>query len=69
MFIITAVSNAANLTDGIDGLATGLVAISALVFAAIAYASGRIDYSNYLNIIYIPNSSELFIIFRSQICS
>ena len=44
-----------------DGLATGLVAISTLVFAVIAYASGRIDYSNYLNIIFIPNSGELFI--------
>ena len=58
---ITATSNAVNLTDGLDGLATGLVAISALVFAAIAYASGRIDYSNYLNIVFIPYSSELFI--------
>ena len=58
---ITATSNAVNLTDGLDGLATGLVAISVLVFAAIAYASGRIDYSNYLNIIYIPGAGELFI--------
>ncbi len=58
---ITATSNSVNLTDGLDGLATGLVAISTLVFAAIAYASGRIDYSNYLNIIYIPNSGELFV--------
>jgi len=58
---ITATSNAVNLTDGLDGLATGLVAIAALVFGAIAYASGRADYSNYLNIIFIPNSSELFI--------
>ena len=61
ILIITATSNAVNLTDGLDGLATGLVAISALVFAAIAYASGRIDYSNYLNIIFMPASSELFI--------
>jgi len=58
---ITATSNAVNLTDGLDGLATGLVAISALVFAAIAYASGRDDFSGYLNIIYTPLSSELFI--------
>jgi len=64
---ITATSNAVNLTDGLDGLATGLVAISTLVFAAIAYASGRIDYSNYLNIIYIPNSGELFIFCFSMI--
>ena len=61
ILVITGTSNAINLTDGLDGLATGLVAISTLVFAAIAYASGRIDYSNYLNIIFIPNSGELFI--------
>ena len=61
IIIIMATSNAVNLTDGLDGLATGLMAISTLVFGAIAYASGRIDYSNYLNIIYIPNSGELFI--------
>ena len=64
---ITATSNSVNLTDGLDGLATGLVAISTLVFAAIAYASGRIDYSNYLNIIYIPNSGELFVFCFSMI--
>ena len=58
---ITATSNAINLTDGLDGLATGLTAISTLVFGAIAYASGRIDFSNYLNIIYTPGSGELFI--------
>jgi len=58
---ITATSNAVNITDGLDGLATGLVAISTLVFAAISYASGREDFSNYLNIIFIPNSSEIFI--------
>ena len=67
LIIITGTSNAINLTDGLDGLATGLVAISTLVFAAIAYASGRIDYSNYLNIIYIPNSGELFIFCMSMI--
>tara|TARA_Y100000590_G_C15595736_1_gene967943 strand:- start:410 stop:1231 length:822 start_codon:yes stop_codon:yes gene_type:complete len=67
LIIITGTSNAINLTDGLDGLATGLVAISTLVFAAIAYASGRIDYSNYLNIIYIPNSGELFIFCLSMI--
>ena len=59
--IIMATSNAVNLTDGLDGLATGLTAISCLVFAVIAYASSRFDFSNYLNIIYIPNSGELFI--------
>ena len=59
--MITATSNSINLTDGLDGLATGLTAIATLVFGAIAYASGRIDFSNYLNIIYIPGAGELFI--------
>ena len=67
ILIITATSNAVNLTDGLDGLATGLVAISVLVLGAIAYASGRLDYSNYLNIIFIPNSGELFIFCLSVI--
>jgi phospho-N-acetylmuramoyl-pentapeptide-transferase len=61
IIIIMATSNAINLTDGLDGLATGLTAICCLVFAVIAYASSRFDFSNYLNIIYIPNSGELFI--------
>jgi len=59
--VITGTSNAVNLTDGLDGLATGLVAIATLVFGAIAYASGRLDYSDYLNIIYLPGTGELFI--------
>jgi len=67
LIIITATSNAVNLTDGLDGLATGLTAISTLVFGAIAYASGRIDFSNYLNIIYIPHIGELFIFSLSLI--
>ena len=67
LIIITATSNAVNLTDGLDGLATGLTAISTLVFGAIAYASGRIDFSNYLNIIYIPQIGELFIFSLSLI--
>ena len=67
ILIITGTSNAVNLTDGLDGLATGLVAISILVLGAIAYASGRIDYSDYLNIIFIPNSGELFIFCLSVI--
>tara|TARA_Y100001970_G_scaffold294159_1_gene447689 strand:+ start:15056 stop:16186 length:1131 start_codon:yes stop_codon:yes gene_type:complete len=61
IIIIMATSNAVNLTDGLDGLATGLVVISCLVFAVIAYASSRFDFSDYLNIIYIPNSEELFV--------
>ena len=61
IIVITGTSNAVNLTDGLDGLATGLVAISTLTFAGIAYITGRVDFSNYLNILYIPNSGELFI--------
>ncbi len=59
--VIIGSSNAVNLTDGLDGLATGLVAISTLVFGAIAYASGRYDFSDYLNIIYLPGTGELFV--------
>jgi len=59
IFVITATSNAVNITDGLDGLAIGLVGITALAWAAIAYISGRIDFSNYLNIIYLEGSGEL----------
>ena len=61
IFIVTAVSNGANLTDGIDGLATGTSAIIGLVLAIFAYVSGNIIFSDYLNIMYIPNSGELVI--------
>ena len=61
ILIITGTSNAVNLTDGLDGLASGLLAICFIVFACIAYLSGRVDFSNYLNILYLPNSSELTI--------
>ena len=61
ILVITGTSNAVNLTDGLDGLATGLLAISFTVFAAIAYISGRVDFSNYLNIIYLPGAGELTI--------
>jgi phospho-N-acetylmuramoyl-pentapeptide-transferase len=61
IFIITAVSNGANLTDGIDGLAAGTCAIIGLTLAIFAYISGRIDFSSYLNIMYIPNLGELVI--------
>ncbi len=61
IFVITATSNAVNLTDGLDGLAIGLVGISAFAWAAIAYISGRVDFSDYLNIIYLPGTGELTI--------
>ncbi len=59
IFIITAVSNGANLTDGIDGLAAGTSAISVLTLGIFAFVSGNIIFSNYLNIMYIPNSGEM----------
>ena len=61
IFIVTAVSNGANITDGVDGLAAGTTAIIALTLAILAYVSGRFDFSNYLNIMYIPNTGELVI--------
>lgn len=61
MLVINGTSNAVNLTDGLDGLATGLMSIVALALAAIAYISGRIDFSAYLNIPYIPGAGELTI--------
>ena len=59
VFIITATSNAVNLTDGLDGLAAGLVAISTLIFGGIAYVTGRVDFSSYLNIQYIEGSGAV----------
>ncbi|HRG10047.1 MAG TPA: phospho-N-acetylmuramoyl-pentapeptide-transferase [Cyclobacteriaceae bacterium] len=59
--IITAVSNGANITDGIDGLAAGTSAIIGLTLAIFAFLSGRVDFSSYLNIMYIPNLGELVI--------
>lgn len=61
IFIITAVSNGANLTDGIDGLATGVSAISGSVLFLFAYISGNIIFAEYLNILYIPFAAELTI--------
>jgi phospho-N-acetylmuramoyl-pentapeptide-transferase len=61
IFIITAVSNGANLTDGIDGLAAGTSAIIGLVLGIFAYLSGNVVFSNYLNIMYIPYTGELLI--------
>lgn len=61
IFIITAVSNGANLTDGIDGLAAGTSAIIALTLALFAWVSGNAIFSDYLNIMYIPNTGEMTI--------
>jgi phospho-N-acetylmuramoyl-pentapeptide-transferase len=61
IFIITAVSNGANITDGIDGLATGTSAIIGVTLAILAYVSGNTIIADYLNIMYIPNSGELVI--------
>ena len=59
IFIITAVSNGANLTDGIDGLAAGTSAVSVLALGIFTFVSGNIIFSNYLNIMYIPYSGEM----------
>ena len=59
IFIITAVSNGANLTDGIDGLAAGTSAISVLALGIFTYVSGNVILSGYLNVMYIPNSGEM----------
>ena len=59
VFIITATSNAVNLTDGLDGLAIGVTIIVMLALAIISYVSGNAIYANYLNIIYLPGSGEL----------
>lgn len=61
ILVVTAVSNGANITDGIDGLAAGTSGIIGLTIAILAYLSGRIDFSSYLNIMYIPNLAELVI--------
>jgi phospho-N-acetylmuramoyl-pentapeptide-transferase len=61
IFIITFISNGANITDGIDGLATGTSAIIGVTLAILAYVSGNTLIADYLNIMYIPNSAELVI--------
>lgn len=61
IFIVTAVSNGANITDGIDGLAAGTSAIIGLTIAIFAYISGNAIFSQYLNVFFIPNSGELVI--------
>lgn len=59
MLVITFISNAVNLTDGLDGLATGLIAIAMLAFAGMSYVTGNVNFSDYLNIVYLPGSGEL----------
>lgn len=61
IFIITAVSNGANLTDGIDGLAAGSSAVIVLTLAIFAWVSGNIIFADYLNVMYIPESGEMTI--------
>jgi phospho-N-acetylmuramoyl-pentapeptide-transferase len=61
ILIVTAVSNGANITDGLDGLATGTSAIIGATLAIFAYVSGNTVFANYLNIMYIPNSGELVV--------
>ncbi|MDA3890286.1 MAG: phospho-N-acetylmuramoyl-pentapeptide-transferase [Salinivirgaceae bacterium] len=61
IFIITAVSNGANMTDGLDGLATGTSAIIGATLGILAYVSGNVFFADYLNIMYIPNTGELVI--------
>lgn len=61
IFVITATSNGANLTDGLDGLCTGVSAIIGVVLAIMAYLGGNMIYSTYLNIMYIPGSEELVV--------
>ena len=61
IFVVTAVSNGANLTDGLDGLATGVSAPIVVVLGVLAYLSGHIVYADYLNIMYIPDSGELVV--------
>jgi phospho-N-acetylmuramoyl-pentapeptide-transferase len=61
LFIVTAVSNGANLTDGLDGLAAGTSAIVAFALAVLAYVSGSVVFASYLDIMYIPNTGELVV--------
>jgi phospho-N-acetylmuramoyl-pentapeptide-transferase len=67
IFIISAVSNGANLTDGLDGLATGTSAITGVALAILAYVSSNIIYADYLNIMFIPHSEELVIFASAMI--
>jgi len=61
IFVVVSVSNGVNLTDGLDGLATGTSAVAGVTLGILAYVSGNIIYANYLNIMYLPNIGELVI--------
>lgn len=67
IFIVTAVSNGANITDGLDGLATGVSALIGACLALFAYASGNLVLADYLNIMYIPNLGEVSIFIAAMI--
>ena len=67
IFIVTAVSNGANITDGLDGLATGVSAIIGICLGIFAYASGNVRMAEYLNIMYIPNIGELSIFIAAMV--
>ncbi len=67
IFIITAVSNSANLTDGLDGLLSGTSAIAGVILGIFAYVSGRVDFSSFLNIMYLPGTGELTIFVASLV--
>ncbi|HEX7903763.1 MAG TPA: phospho-N-acetylmuramoyl-pentapeptide-transferase [Chitinophagaceae bacterium] len=67
IFIITAVSNGANITDGLDGLATGTSALIGVCLGIFAYASGNLFFADYLNIMYIPNLGELSIFIAAMV--
>ena len=67
IFIVTAVSNGANITDGLDGLATGVSALIGACMALFAYASGNLIFADYLNIMYIPNLGEVSVFIAAMI--
>ena len=69
VFIVTAVSNGANMTDGLDGLATGVSSIIGITLAVFGYVSGNIIAADYLNIMYIPNSGEIVIFLSAFVAS
>ncbi len=64
---ITGFSNAVNLSDGLDGLAAGLMAFSGFVLLGISYLSGRVDFSNYLSILYLPTTGELTVFLAAMV--